>query len=155
MSKQKLILPVSILLGCIVLGGFFYLGVGKDKNQKTYNNTLEKNEQFDKNLECQRLMNNAEKIAQSFDIYAPPRSNYHNIMDLFYSHKTNSCLVSFTHSNGEFGDEARQYYKLYDLFSFKLLIDKEAIPKDAKERTGESFWDDTNEIFRADVNEYK
>jgi len=25
MSKEKLILPISILLGCIVLGGFYYL----------------------------------------------------------------------------------------------------------------------------------
>ncbi len=34
MSKQKLILPISILLGCIILGGFYYASQVKVQNPK-------------------------------------------------------------------------------------------------------------------------
>jgi uncharacterized protein YpmB len=41
MNKDKLILPVSILLGCIILGGFYYL------TQASKQHSIEKQQQVD------------------------------------------------------------------------------------------------------------
>lgn len=41
MNKQKLILPISILLGCIILGGFYYASqINKQKMIETADKEL-------------------------------------------------------------------------------------------------------------------
>ncbi len=157
MKKEKLILPVSIIFGCVILGVFFYASqINKNKiEQSTKSEPQKEDVSFNKSLECQKLRSNALSVAKSFDIYAPPGSNWSSLIELFYSPITNSCISSFTYSNGEIKDSARQYYILYDLFSSKPLIQKEALPKNEKDRTSESFWDNTNELYTAEVGEYK
>ena len=57
MDKYKLILPISILLGCIILGGFYYASqLGKQRlieKQQQIDMQAKKNEQENKNLDSQ------------------------------------------------------------------------------------------------------
>jgi hypothetical protein len=160
MLKHKLILPVSILLGSFILGSFYYTVqvnkqqfIEKEKLQESIQAGVEakiktdkarEEELFNKNLECQKLRSSAEKIAQSFDI----DRGGSRLLELFYSPLSSGCVFSFSHANNELGNSARQYFKFYDLFSSKLLISKVAAYKDGS-------WDDTLELFTADVEKYK
>ena len=47
MDKNKLVLPVSILIGCIILGGFYYAG------EITKQKSIEKQQQID--LQAQQV----------------------------------------------------------------------------------------------------
>lgn len=159
MNKQKLILPICIILGCVLLVGFYYIDeINKPKSMESQNflsadqqnnspkNNNQSNEDalFNKNLECQKLRPGAEIIAASYDIYG----GGYMLSKIFYSPLTNSCVFSFTHTNSELGNLARQYYKLYNLFSSELLINKEAVYKNDD-------WDNTNELFTAEVKKYE
>jgi hypothetical protein len=82
MNKQKLILLVSIAIGCIVFAGFLLFKTIKSKKEKGL---------FEKSLSCQSLINNIKN-----DIAKIP--NEKNIVrdvslkKIFYSKKENSCL---------------------------------------------------------------
>ena len=43
MNKHKLILPISIILGCIILGGFYYFAETKSYNEYVINKKTKKN----------------------------------------------------------------------------------------------------------------
>ncbi|MSU44951.1 hypothetical protein EXS45_02115 [Candidatus Nomurabacteria bacterium] len=58
MDKNKLILPVSILLGCIILGGFFYA------SQVSKQNSIEKQQQIE--LRAKKEQNDAVKLGKAF-----------------------------------------------------------------------------------------
>jgi len=42
MNKHKLILPISIILGCIILGGFYYFAETKSYNEYVINKKTKK-----------------------------------------------------------------------------------------------------------------
>lgn len=136
-----------LLLSVVLVGSMIFLPViGQQKLDLVQKN--QKDDLFNKNLECQKLRSTTEKIFKSYDIYSSGGS----LIELFYSPLLNSCVFSFTHStiNAPIKDEslARQYFKLYDIFSSKLLVDMEAKYKDGN-------WDNTSELFEGEVNKYK
>ena len=62
MKKQKLILPISIIIGCIILGGFYY--VAENNKQEHLVKQQEQDVRadiFNKNIECGKLISNIEK----------------------------------------------------------------------------------------------
>jgi len=120
MNKQKLILPISILLGCVILGGFYYASeankkVSIDKPQVVKSEVVKpeeniKNDDFTKKIECEKYRDSiAKTINQYNNSQVPEIRNSNNtgtgdeainhlyvenkeLKEIFYSPKVNSCL---------------------------------------------------------------
>jgi len=70
MNKNKLILPISILLGCIILGGFFYVSqINKQRSiEKQQQIELQaKSEQDKAKMEADKAQQNAIKQAEEIN----------------------------------------------------------------------------------------
>lgn len=103
MQKEKLILPVSILLASLVLGGFFYasqinkqesierqqrIKISEDKRTQEAETKKEEEEKvFANNLKCQSLL---KEIKQ----------RWYNVVGIYYDSYLNTCIVKYT-DNGE------------------------------------------------------
>ena len=99
MDKHKIILPISILLGCIILGGFFYasqvnkqqsiegqqiLKQMEDRRIEDAKVELEKaKETFNNNLKCQTLLKDL-------------KQRWNNVVGIYYSELQNTCIVKYT-----------------------------------------------------------
>ena len=115
MNKQKLILPISILLGCIILGGFYYASEA-NKKDSTNNSQIvpseenKQNDNFTKKIECGKYRDSLIKIINQYNNSQTPEiRNSSNtgagneainhlyienkeLKEIFYSPKVNSCL---------------------------------------------------------------
>lgn len=99
MDKNRLILPIAILIASIILGGFFYASqLNKQKSierqqeiklQDDKRVAKEKAEQdktdktFINNLKCQTLLKD---LKQRWD----------NVVGIYYSELENTCIVKYT-----------------------------------------------------------
>lgn len=73
MDKNKLVLPITILLASIILGGFYYASeINKQKS-----------EIFSNNLRCQTLLKDL-------------KQRWSNIVGIYYSEQLNTCIVKYT-----------------------------------------------------------
>lgn len=98
MDKHKLILPVSILLGCVILGGFYYkVEITKqallEKQQLIKLEADKKADYFKKKTECEKYKNEIIKnVEQNNSSKFSLRTEI--LEELFYSPKENSCLYT-------------------------------------------------------------
>ena len=98
MDKHKLILPISILVGCIILGGFIYA------SQLSKQQSIEKQQQinlrakteadqtkadkdktdatFSNNLKCQTLLKDL-------------KQRWNNVVGIYYDEILNTCIVKY------------------------------------------------------------
>lgn len=99
MDKNKLVLPISILLGCIILGGFFYASQiikqrsierqqrdelqAKMEADKTKADADQASETFSNNLKCQTLLRDL-------------KQKWNNVTGIYYSEGQNTCVVKYT-----------------------------------------------------------
>ena len=116
MDKNKLVLPISILLGCIILGGFYYV------NQLNKQKSIERQQQielstktgtgtdyFQKKIACEKYKDSIlNKIKQYNNSQKPELRDTNNsgygepmyslfvesnsLKEIFYSPEVNSCL---------------------------------------------------------------
>lgn len=80
MNKQKLILPISIILGCIILGGFFYASQVSKQNsieRQQFNERLREKQEQESKLEIERM-----KEEESLIREAEKQSNIDSCLDL-------------------------------------------------------------------------
>lgn len=94
MDKNKWILPVSILLGCVILGGFYYGSqVSKqrsvDKQQAIKTEMEKKADYFEKKKECEKY---TDSIKADLSV-GRLSENYFEMV--FYSPKDNSCIFTY------------------------------------------------------------
>lgn len=99
MDRKKIILPISILLGCIILGGFFYAGQ-VNKQQSIERQQILKQmedrriedakaeqdkakETFSNNLKCQTLLKDL-------------KQRWNNVVGIYYDELQNTCIVKYT-----------------------------------------------------------
>jgi len=103
MQKEKLILPVSILLASLILGGFFYatqinkqesierqqqIKILEDKRVQEDKEKKENEEKyFANNLKCQSLLKDL-------------KQRWYNVVGIYYDSYLNTCIVKYT-KNGE------------------------------------------------------
>ncbi|MFH1048549.1 MAG: hypothetical protein V1732_02705 [Patescibacteria group bacterium] len=73
MDKNKLVLPITILLASIILGGFYYVDYLNKQQAEVFSN----------NLRCQNLLKD---LKQKWD----------NIFGIYYSKELNTCVVKYT-----------------------------------------------------------
>lgn len=99
MDKNKLILPISILLGCIILGSFIYVSqVSKQQSiEKLQHIELQakidserakavKDDEetiFSNNLKCQSLLKELQR-------------KWNNVVGIYYSEEQNTCIVKYS-----------------------------------------------------------
>jgi hypothetical protein len=118
MDKHKLLLPISILLGCIVLGGFFFatqvikqrsiekqqqieLRVKieadrvKAEQDAADKETQKATESFNNNLKCQTLLKDL-------------KQRWNNVVGIYYSDWQNTCIVKYT-EKGETEESPIEY----------------------------------------------
>lgn len=107
---NKFILPVSIILGCVILGGFFYASqinkqVSIEKQQELERNakrdelrikTEIEQKQVDKenndavftnNLKCQSLLKDL-------------KQRWNNVIGIYYDENLNTCIVKYKEEDG-------------------------------------------------------
>ena len=107
MDKSKLVLAISILLGCIILGGFFYA------SQINKQQSIERQQQIDireKQAELQAKIKADQTQADKDKADATFSNNLKcqtllkglgsNVVGIYYSEWQNTCIVKFT-KNGE------------------------------------------------------
>ncbi len=110
MDKTKLVLPISILLGCVILGGFFYASQVikqesiekqqmidlrakmaaeyKAEQAKTEVDQMKaeaalNEELFNDNLKCQTLLKDL-------------KQRWKNVVGIYYDEFKNTCIVKYT-----------------------------------------------------------
>jgi hypothetical protein len=92
MTKKDYILPVSIVLGCFILGLFFYLSqVEKqesiERQQELKSQQDKEKELFENNLKCNNVLTDLKK-------------RWNNVVGISYSPYMKTCMVKFM-KNGE------------------------------------------------------
>lgn len=99
MDKHKLILPVSIILGTLIMGGFWYLSQmnkqesierqqwielqAKAESEKVKLEKDNADEIFSNNLKCQTLLKDL-------------KQRWNNVVGIYYSDWQNTCIVKYT-----------------------------------------------------------
>ncbi len=98
MDKHKIILPISILLGCIILGGFFYaIQVNKQKS-------IERQQQIDLRAKQAELQVKAEQDKKEYivkrkkdcyDLETSERKKFNNTKSSAYDEEADTCIVTY------------------------------------------------------------
>ena len=98
MDKSKLILPIGILLGCIILGGFFYA------SQVTKQQSIERQHQIDLQAKIETDKAKAEqdkkeyivkRTKDCYDYETAERKKFNNVVGSYYSEVRDTCFVRF------------------------------------------------------------
>lgn len=110
MDKNKLVLPIAILLASIVLGGFYYASqINKqrsvERQQAIKIEEDEKADYFKKKIECEEY---AEGVKKEVNEYNKRRSFCDKtFVMIFYSPKDDSCLYVI---HNLFSSGSREYF---------------------------------------------
>ncbi len=111
MERDKLILPVSIVLSSILLGGIFYTVQIKKQESIEFQQKLkivedrgirlekadkdEREANFTNNLKCQALLKDL-------------RNRWNNVVGIYYDTTQNTCIVKYT-KNGKVEESDVEY----------------------------------------------
>jgi len=115
MNKDKLVLPITILLGCIILGGFFYA------SQLSKQKSIEKQQQIElqAKVETDRTKVEADQVKTEQDKkeYTAKRkkdcydikqredeNSIYVVTDSFYNKEKDVCEIEYKVRNQETGD---------------------------------------------------
>lgn len=135
LDKNKLILPIAIILGCLILGGAFYkIQVNKQKSiEKQQQIELQAKTEADKaKTEQDKRDYIAKKKTDCLAIYKTESDKWNNTTGYEYVAEDDICYVSYKASHGEWkgevcGDIGKDWdYKFwgYDsLFTRQMLRD--------------------------------
>lgn len=100
MKKHNLILPVSILLGCIILGGFVF--VSQISKQKS----IEKQQQTE--LQAKTEQDKREYLVKRkkdcYDYETAERKKFNNVDGSFYDEVNDVCEVRYVNEKWKEGD---------------------------------------------------
>lgn len=133
MDKSKLILPISILLGCLILGGFIYASqLSKQKSiEKQQQIELQAKTEADKvkvdiNREKEKAESEADKAKDRQEaekekadtifgnnlkcqtLLKDLKQRWNNVIGIYYSDLQNTCIVKYT-KNGKTEEAPIEY----------------------------------------------
>lgn len=115
MDKNKLILPISILLGSMILGGFYYA------SQISKQRSIEKQQQIElqNRAEADNIKREQEQLAEEekqeqekkeyivkrkkdcYDLENSERKKWNNVVDSRYDETDDLCYVRYSDANGK------------------------------------------------------
>lgn len=120
MDKNKLILPISIVIGCIILGAFFYAAqVNKqrsiEKQQEAEIAKDKKAEYLKRKIECEKYTEEVKKEMNPIDFSEFGISDWvpDSFELIFYSPKDNSCL----YVTQRFRNDGEREYFIYNVLT--------------------------------------
>lgn len=91
MKLNQLSLPATILVGCVILGGFYYA------TQTSKQNSIERQQQSE--LEAKKELDKKEYSAKQktacLDIYQAEGKKWNNVVGWSYDDKWDSCEVTY------------------------------------------------------------
>ncbi len=99
MDKNKLVLPISILLGCIILGGLFYA------TQVIKQKSIEKQQLIELRIKAAQDQAKTEQDKKEYivkrkqdcyDLETSERKKWNNVKSSFYREKDDICVVEYT-----------------------------------------------------------
>jgi nitrogen fixation-related uncharacterized protein len=138
MEKKKFILPVSIIIGCIIIGGFFY--VSQINKQQSIERQQELKIQADKDME--RLKSEAEKEVElaktkletkkyladrkqdCLDIYKTESDKWSNVRGWRFNEDDDECLIRYKDPDPKTDEECDELYPT-EYFWYKNVLCKE------------------------------
>jgi hypothetical protein len=98
MEKQKLVLPICIIIGCLILGGFYYA------TQVQKQQSIEKQQKIDleaKEVERQIKVEQEKKEyivkrkAECYDLETSERKKFNNVDGSGYNEEKDVCIVRY------------------------------------------------------------
>lgn len=88
MNRQRLILPISIILGCIILGVFYYAG------QTSKQNLIEGQRVI--RLEQEKIVEELKIEQEKKDMVIESLQNNSEMVDLYYNNRTEELYLIFS-----------------------------------------------------------
>ena len=107
MDRSKLVLPITILIASIILGGFYYASqVNKQKSiERQQQIKLQENRRLEKaRAEQKHKEYIAKRKSECYDIEQRERKNYNNVDGSFYDEKNDVCKVRYRNKKWKKGD---------------------------------------------------
>ena len=111
MDKNKLVLPVTILLASIILGGFYYSG--EINKQQSIERQQEIKLQEDRGVEEAKAEQNkkeyiAKRKSECYDIYEKERDEYDNVVNGKYDEEKSVCIITYSTDKYK-GEDCEKY----------------------------------------------
>lgn len=121
MDNFKLNTPVAILVGCLIVGGFYYAV------QSNKQNSIERQQQLD--LALKEEQNKKQYIASQkgvcLDIYESEGKKWNNVTGWYYNESTDVCSITYKDQNPKTKAQCEKSFA-----SVKEIYDGEIIPPD-------------------------
>jgi len=98
MDKKKLILPISIILGCLILGGFFYaIQANKQKSiEQQQLVKIEADKEVEKvKTELEQKKYIADRKNDCLDIYKTENDKWNNVQGWRYDEEDDGCFIKY------------------------------------------------------------
>lgn len=131
MNKNKLILPVSIIIGCFILGGFFYLiQLNKQSSieeQQRLKITYEK-EVEDAKLQAQTEIDLAKTELEEkkyladrkndcMSIYETENKKWNNVTGWRFDEDKDKCFIEYRENKAKTEEECEEIYPIHGEYS--------------------------------------
>jgi nitrogen fixation-related uncharacterized protein len=115
MEKKKLILPVSIILGCVIIGGFIYA------SQANKQESIERQQlikiQADKEVEktkseMEQKKYIADRKTDCLNIYKTESDKWNNAKGWRYNETDDECLIRYKDQNPKSSEKCDEIYPI-------------------------------------------
>lgn len=115
MDKSKLILPISIVIAAIVIGGFFY-AVQANKQESIERQQQLELEQKQREAEAKADLEKKEYLAKQksncLQIYTTESNKWNNVRGWRYDELIDSCYIRYKESTAKTDEECDKLYPL-------------------------------------------
>lgn len=95
-TPKKILLPVSIVLGCFILGAFYFA------TQVMKQDSIERQQQL--KIEQDNKEYIGKRKGECYDIYEKERDKWNNVDSHYYNTKEDSCVVTYTREDWKEGE---------------------------------------------------
>jgi hypothetical protein len=113
MEKKKLILPISIIIGCLILGGFIYASQVNKQNSIERQQWLElqANKEVEKTRsELEQKKYIADRKQDCLNIYKTESDKWNNAKGWRYNETSDDCLIRYKDPNPKSDEKCDETY---------------------------------------------
>ena len=137
MEKKKLILPISIIIGCLIFGGFIY--ASQINKQKSIERQQQMKIQVDKDIENARVEASkeaelaraeletkkytADRKQDCLDIYKTESDKWNNVRGWRYNETSDDCLIRYKDPNPKSDEKCDETYPTDKGYGFDTFLD--------------------------------
>lgn len=121
MDKTKLLLPITILLASVILGGFFYASqVNKQRSIESQqaSKLMEDRRTEEAKAEQAKKEYIAERKSECYNLYEKERGKWNNAEGSEYNEKKNVCVIRYKAADEWKGKNCNDYLPKSDATNF-------------------------------------